>query len=217
MVTKIESDKNFGSTNKDLTSLLIMRKIFMQEKDDHPADGENTIVFVQKLIAADFFAIDDSFWQKLNKGYTANGRELPKNIYDKLRLEAYLRAISLAEDEIDPSQLNNYNKLAFEAGFVDFPITKLFEEERFIKSKVCSRWWADGVDKKERLFRYDNQGNKGLRIAQGGDDGEDSYETLKTFKIRVLGDVWGKENIKIQKHWNREEQSHPVKIDRYGH
>lgn len=53
----------------------------------------NSVGFVRRAQEEGFFTDDLTYWNQLNDLYENSGRELPSNFYDRLRLEAFLKAL----------------------------------------------------------------------------------------------------------------------------
>lgn len=134
-----------------------------KNKDQQLSEEKNIIAFIREAITMKLFSQDISTWEELKKLYETNKRNLPESIFDKLRLEIYLKAMTLAENEINPLILNKYIDLMNRVGFI-WPLTRLRGEEEFIKSKICKEWWADGEDPRGLFFI--KEGMKKYKIGQ---------------------------------------------------
>lgn len=55
-------------------------------------DQQKLILFAQRLLGAEMIGKDLTYWDKLQKLYETNKRELPKDFVTRLRLEAFLIA-----------------------------------------------------------------------------------------------------------------------------
>ena len=152
-------------------------------------DSKNTIANEEKSKAlilefwkANLFPTDASNWLSLHALYQHYQRTLPENVSDKLRLEVFLAALSLAESELNPALLNKYRELIDKIASAGFT-HKLSSEEQFIKSKVCNTWLYDGEDN-IGLFYYNKYGDKSYVLEGEYEDRKSPYATSESLRKR---------------------------------
>lgn len=161
--------------------------------DDHnsPALGDEklNIEFTNSLLDSRMITKDISIWQELHRIYESNQRPLPGDIFDQIRLEALLSAFLAAESNLDPTLLNQYRSLVDKMDSVHFA-SKLFLEEKFIKSRVCKEWRWDGVDREGRLYR-DTPDGRGYEFNNETDEkGKLQFLTVKSLRKTGVFRSW---------------------------
>lgn len=147
-----------------------------KDSDINSVNEKKYKALIQKFWNNNSIPADTSSWHGLHALYEKYQRVLPENNLDKLRLEVFFAAVSLAESNSDPTLLNMYRKLT--GGTANSP------EEQFIKSIVCKTWRYDGEDEKG-LYVFNRYGGKTYQII-GEVDGNPIYETSKLLRRRRL-------------------------------
>ncbi|MDZ4227904.1 MAG: hypothetical protein U1E54_01530 [Candidatus Levybacteria bacterium] len=140
---------------------------------------------IQGFWKANLFSTDTSNWLGLHDLYQRSQRKLPEDNFDRLRLEVFFTAMSLAESEFDPTLLNKYRELVGKIDSAGFT-SKLSPEEQFIKSKTCNVWRYDGEDK-IGLFYYNGHGSKSYILGGEGSPYETSESLRKRRVFRQMG------------------------------
>lgn len=146
-------------------------------------DDKLNIEFTKSLIDLGLITRDISAWQELHKLYESRQRPLSKNIFDQLRLEALFTAYRVAESSMSPALLNKYREAVNKMASVNFT-SKLFLEEKFVKSEVCSMWQYDGEDN-IGLYFYNKYREKSYQVVGEGEGGK-IYETSKRLQSRSM-------------------------------
>ncbi|MDP2585584.1 MAG: hypothetical protein Q8P29_01750 [Candidatus Levybacteria bacterium] len=149
----------------------------LQKKLDRKSLIESKVL-IQEFWKANLISTNISNWHELHALYQRSQRELPEDSFDRLRLEVFFTAMSIAESELDPTLLNKYRELVDKIASAG-SAPRLSSEEQFIKSKICNVWRYDGEDK-TGLFYYNRHGSKSYILGEEGSP----YETSESLQKR---------------------------------
>lgn len=150
------------------------------------AGQEKEFSFVRQF-RVEHITNDLSMWNHLCALYQQEGKELPYEPADRLRLEIYLKGF-IALQRKDPSLFLQYHRAGREIDAEWF--TQLEPHERFIARKLCNPW-ADGEDEKG-LYRIVNGGSRGYVVVTNA-DGDPAYDTSVLTIRRLLQKVFSQE------------------------
>ena len=132
----------------------------------------NSIIFIREAWKLGLLNNDTSEWQKLPELYKRGGRVLPKSNFDKLRLEAFLRATVKHEYEGKLEPLTLYNKSGYAVGYEWFKAS-LSDDEHFIKNRVriagLKQNSNDDPGKRDRIREMVRAGTNGDAYKKGYD------------------------------------------------
>lgn len=132
-------------------------------------DQQKSILFAKKLLEERIIGEDITYYNELQKLYRTNKRELPKDLVERLRLEAFLRARIGVKGE-DYGLLDRF-----------FAIGKSIDPEWFSKSN-------NNTYKDDQSFIRDRL-NKGNNSRNGNNHGvADIAEQLENEQFQVYGE-----------------------------
>lgn len=100
-------------------------------------DEVGSFAFTRALLTAGFITHDITYWESLHSLYTEHDRVLPEPFADKLRLEAFLKAMRVTKHgNID--LLEQYREIATSSPISPARAEYIQEEEQFIIAKAGS-------------------------------------------------------------------------------
>lgn len=108
-------------------------------------DEERRNELARALLDAGLITDDVSSWKNLQNIYADAGRELPKNLADKIRLEIFLKA-KKSSDEGDSSLMEQYVRLGMSID-ADWFGSSLEGDIDFLRTSECKHHWVLGNPK----------------------------------------------------------------------
>lgn len=148
-------------------------------------DEKKSIKFVRELFAKAVLGEDLAIWNLLRALYKTQERSMPPNFFDRLRLEAFLRARLAHERRRDIKPLREYLDLGGKIDSVWFS-THLGQDEDFVTVSLFTALNNQGRDK-HGFYRADEHGRWYQPVGSGEDGGfivDNPVEVKKRAEIR---------------------------------
>ena len=140
----------------------------------------NSLSFARMAFMEGLIDSEGSAWHQLKELYRSEGRELPQNFYDRLRLEVFLKARLALSGEYGQSVLATYFELGRKIDDIWFG-RSLQDHEDFTAENIDTLY--DGEDEKG-FYRVGKDGEKWRRPAESDDNGIVIYDNSKLARRR---------------------------------